>query len=1821
MSFLHLVRSRRPDSASACPEGSRRSTGDRTHRHKDFDFRPWVEIVEDRILPSTITDLGTLGGNESYAQGINATGQVVGYSATASGYEHAFLYSDGEIMDLGTPPGVGTEAEAINDSDQVVGGAAVEETPEAPGYDFPFLYSGGSLSNLGTLGQDPGTVDLASAQGINDAGQIVGYAQTATSAVHAFLYTNGAFKDLGTLNDNPMNTTSEANGINAAGQVVGFADKEFTFDAFLYTNGTMVDLGNVSGGSDSVANAINASGQVVGYSEVFQGRFPDLHAFLYSKGAMIDLGSLGGNGPVTLSFGYGTDAEAINDSGQVVGYSTTPSGDQVAFLYSKGTMIDLNTVLPSDSGWTLTNATGINDAGQVVGNGFHNGQPRAFELDLEQLAVTVQPPSPVVAGDPFEVDVQVDGPAGSPDPYFNGSVTISVSNNPSGGTLGGTLTVAANRGVADFPDLTLDQPGQGYILQATSDGVVSATTNPFEVADDIVVDSVSTVDARELIVDYDIRSSQLSTSFDIGIYRSSQPEYDTSGNNVEVAAYRVAGADLIEGDHTITIDASDCDWGLNSQTLSDPLVSDPQLPYVLAVADPEDELPANVMTDSSLGFFRIYTIAAVTHGQEFSNDGPTAVPWMGQLVAGLLAEHYDAVVPVYWKTVLPGPGQAQVASDVMYNDIVAMARGLSGLQPNDIINVQLIGHSRGASVIGLAMQELVTNPPDIPQLQHGYYEMTFLDPHPASPETADEVSMASLAALSQVWSPAEYAEIVLDIGYFIASVHANDPSVTVPTRVNQVEDYYQRNSNFSLSVPALMNSVFEAAFNLWGDSGQITIASPTTTLSSSINISSLGVGHGEVPYWYLTNLAVLTNGSPPPNPVPPWPAQDPPGGSSSPIGAAGLDQLLVIPASLEAASGAVTQVYVLAVSSAGNPDASFDGPITLSLQDSNGATLGGILTENAVNGVAEFTDVRVGMQSTGDVLQASGTGVDSGSSPPFNVVTDQLAITTGPPGSASVGSTYPIVVEAEDGAGNLDAGFNGQVTVALSYPFNDSPETTVTLNAVDGTASGTVTITQPGEFIVAATSDGVADAFIPLDAAPVSSLPTPSFSDLSTPVVTYGTASTTISGQLQVNAGGPPIPEGETVQVTLDGVVQNVPLAGDDSFSTSFATATLGVAGSPYTIGLSYAGDANDNGATDSTTLTVEPAMPTVSVIDAGGPYNGTPFPATATVAGVVPGVDNTPEFSLEGVTPSVTYYPGSIASGTPLGGAPTLAGTYTVVANFAGSPDYASSTAQATFTITTASLLIISVEVISPNPRNSAVSTIDVTFSAPINTGSLTPGALTLTDDGGPNLINGGVSVSLVGGTTTTYAINGLAALTKARGLYTLIVNAADIEDRNGNLGTGSVSTSWLMDTTPPTSTVSPLPEVGSSLVFPVTVTGAVPTEPAGSPTVDIASFAVYVSTNGGAWTPWQTLTPSSGTPNTATAIFTGVSNTVYAFYSTATDNVGNTQLYQPTVEASTDLPNLNTPATQVTSSSTYNTNGTFSLNLTGTDSGGSGLAYFEVYAAIDAQAPVLIGPAIPAGVPSSNGTYQATITYQGLDDGTSHTYRFYSIGIDAAGLIQPTPSMPNVTDTNVMFQPPSQLAVTGLTVENGAAERSYIRYLDLDFNESGSQLTAIVNSVNNPTANNPAELMLTQYGLDGSGAGTAVSLKGLLAVIDDAIEIDFGAGGIGGNPSTTAADGYYALAFTPTGSQPGVAATHHFYRLLGDVNGDGTVDQNDLNAIAAARGETLSQIATAINQPASGLTALSMDVNGDGSVNTTDVALATKSKGQKLGTGLSLG
>jgi hypothetical protein len=120
---------------------------------------------------------------------------------------------------------------------------------------------------------------------------------------------------------------------------------------------------------------------------------------------------------------------------------------------------------------------------------------------------------------------------------------------------------------------------------------------------------------------------------------------------------------------------------------------------------------------------------------------------------------------------------------------------------------------------------------------------------------------------------------------------------------------------------------------------------------------------------------------------------------------------------------------------------------------------------------------------------------------------------------------------------------------------------------------------------------------------------------------------------------------------------------------------TILAAGAGQTLSVRFTPmDTTDYTTTIATaTISVTQATPVLTVSAPGGTYNGTPFPATFTIASGIPGLNDTPAASLENATPILTYYEGAGTSGTSLGSTPpTAAGTYTVVARFPGSTDYA---------------------------------------------------------------------------------------------------------------------------------------------------------------------------------------------------------------------------------------------------------------------------------------------------------------------------------------------------------------------------------------------------------------------------------------------------------------------------------------------------------------------------------------------------------------------
>src|SRR5579872_4657360 len=168
-----------------------------------------------KLVNGTYQDLGTLpGGDWSAAYGVNDSGTVAGYGDLASGLFRALVWNpDGSVTQLGTLGGANSYATAVNDSGEVVGHANT-----ASGYDNAFLEIGGVMQDLGTL--DGG---CSYAYGINDSGLIVGYSWSEdANNPEAFVYSDGLLQDLNSLIPGGSGwQLLEAYGINASGDITG----------------------------------------------------------------------------------------------------------------------------------------------------------------------------------------------------------------------------------------------------------------------------------------------------------------------------------------------------------------------------------------------------------------------------------------------------------------------------------------------------------------------------------------------------------------------------------------------------------------------------------------------------------------------------------------------------------------------------------------------------------------------------------------------------------------------------------------------------------------------------------------------------------------------------------------------------------------------------------------------------------------------------------------------------------------------------------------------------------------------------------------------------------------------------------------------------------------------------------------------------------------------------------------------------------------------------------------------------------------------------------------------------------------------------------------------------------------------------------------------------------------------------------------------------------------------------------------------------------------------------------------------------------------
>lgn len=482
-----------------------------------------LDTLEHRRLLAAyaLIDLGAMLTGDSFARDINNLNQVVGFTESASG-DRGFLFKDAndngvaeasEFKTMNPLSGhVGSAAYAINDGGVVVGSS--DSGTRTRAVRFSAATGAATDLNIGTPSTGSGAYD------VNASGTIVGWHGAGLSFNGFVKPASGSAETI-----SPLGTTfgapySEATAINDNGLVAGYSSTDEGDSAFVKAPGgavTPIGFDSPEGYSYDYGWAINNAGLVVGEGFVAGADpdAPDYHAFLYdtSTGNVTDLGALPG---LPSTHGYG-----INAGGAVVGAARPgeEGGIPHAFLYANGAMHDLNGLIPSGSGWTLTHARSINDNGYIVGYGIGpGGTTRAF-----LLKPTGSTPSPVVT---------VNGDQAGP---TNDSFLLRRG-------AGSTIEVFVNN-TTQTPTTTFSSDGvQQLVINggAGSDAIVTQGDLPFQL---VVQSATASLTAHAKLASLNIAGS-------------SQVKMPAAGNSVLVLGSITfgAGASLDLADNSLVVD-------------------------------------------------------------------------------------------------------------------------------------------------------------------------------------------------------------------------------------------------------------------------------------------------------------------------------------------------------------------------------------------------------------------------------------------------------------------------------------------------------------------------------------------------------------------------------------------------------------------------------------------------------------------------------------------------------------------------------------------------------------------------------------------------------------------------------------------------------------------------------------------------------------------------------------------------------------------------------------------------------------------------------------------------------------------------------------------------------------------------------------------------------------------------------------------------------------------------------------------------------------------------------------------------------------------
>jgi hypothetical protein len=692
-----------------------------------------------------------------------------------------------------------------------------------------------------------------------------------------------------------------------------------------------------------------------------------------------------------------------------------------------------------------------------------------------------QQPSNVVVGQAISpaVTVRILDVFGNLVTSASNTVTMALGANPGGATLGGTLMAAAINGVATFSDLTLDRPGTGYTLVASSGSLTAATSNAFNVT------AAAATAVQFLQQPTNVVAGQaISPAVTVRIVDAQGNLVPTATNTVTISLGANPGGSTLSGTltvaaingiatfSTLSLNHSGSGYTLvaTSSGLTGATSSTFDVNAAAATATDFLQQPGNGVAGQAISPAVTVRILDV-FGNVVTTSSATVTLTLGANPGGATLGGTTSVAAVNGIATFSnltlnkaGTGYTLVAASTgltsatssTFNIIPATASAVQfGQQPTDVVAGQVISPAVTVRIVD-AFGNLVTSAANTVSLTLG-----------ANPGGATLGGTTSVAAVNGV---ATFSNLTLDrtgTGYTLVASSTSLTAATsnsfnvTPASATAVQ-FGQQPTNVVAGQavsPAVTVRIVDAQGNL------VTTANNTVTLTLGANpggstlggtltvaavngIATFGdltlnkVGTG---YTLVANSSGLTNAT----------------SATFDVAAAAASavQFGQQPSNAVAGQAINPAITVRIVDAFGNFVVTATNPVTLTIgSNPGGSTLSGTTTVAAVNGVATFSDLSLNRSGTGYTLVAGSNGLTSATSNTFDVTAAAASMLQygQQPSDAVAGQAISpaVTVRILDAFGNLVTTSTAAVVIALgANPGGSTLGGTTTSNAVGGIAT------------------------------------------------------------------------------------------------------------------------------------------------------------------------------------------------------------------------------------------------------------------------------------------------------------------------------------------------------------------------------------------------------------------------------------------------------------------------------------------------------------------------------------------------------------------------------------------------------------------------------------------------------------------------------------------------------------------------------------------------------------------------------------------------